>query len=106
MTEYDKTNRWTLNKNKDKREDRDRDYGGTVNIEGREYWLNGWIKQGPNGTFISGTVKLKEVQPAQQPQPSISQRAQATVKRPDPISSGPQKQSILPVDDMNDEIPF
>lgn len=94
MADFDNTNRWTLNKNKEKRDDKDKDYNGSVNIDGKEYWLNGWIKQGKNGAFISGTVKPKD-------QPQAAKR--------DPISSGrlPAKQSIMPDDDMGgDDIPF
>ncbi len=82
MTQYDNTNRWTLNnKIKEKTQDTDRDYGGTINIDGKEYWLNGWIKKGANGTFMSGTVKPKEP------------------KKSDPITSGRNA-------DMDDDIPF
>jgi hypothetical protein len=89
MTEYDNTNRWTLNKNKEKRDEGDKDYNGSVNIDGKEYWLNGWIKNGKNGAFISGTVKAKEP------------RGQSAPKRSDPISSG----RSLKVD-MDDDVPF
>lgn len=56
---YDKTNRWTLNKNDRKEKDVHPDYRGRLNIDGVEYWLDGWIKDGPNGKFISGSTKLK-----------------------------------------------
>jgi hypothetical protein len=97
---YDKTNRWSLNKNqKDKPEDRD--YKGEINIDGKEYWLSGYIKQGRNGAFISGTIKAKNGAPQ-----SITQQALAKTFPPDRISSGLQKQSILPAEEMNDDIPF
>lgn len=88
MSEYDNTNRWTLNKNKEKRDQSDKDYSGSVNIDGKEYWLNGWVKNGKNGPFISGTVRPKEP------------RGQAVPKRADPISTGRFN------DDMNDDVPF
>jgi hypothetical protein len=62
---YDNSNRFSLNKNQEKRDDKDRDYLGTVNAEGREFWLSGYITQGPNGAFISGTVKRKDAMPAE-----------------------------------------
>lgn len=95
MTEYNNTNRFSLFKNKDKRDDKDRDYSGTVNIDGVEYWLNGYIAQSRNGAFISGTVKPKN------PPQSISQQAVSKIKKPDPISSG---RSLR--DDMQDDVPF
>ena len=73
LTDYNNENRWTLNKNKEKRDDKDRDYLGSINIEGKDYWLSGYVKQGANGAFISGTVKPKDAKPAE---------------RRDPISSG------------------
>ena len=62
---YDNTNRWTLNKNANKRKDTDCDYTGSINIDGVDCWLNGWVKDGPKGKFISGTVKPKDVTPRQ-----------------------------------------
>lgn len=91
MTEFDNTNRWTLSKNERKRPGKqDADYNGSINVNGVEYWLNGWIKEGRNGKFISGSLRPKEQQP------SISERA--APKRPDPISSGRAA--------FNDDIPF
>jgi len=38
----------------------DRDYSGSINIEGREYWLNGWMKtSGAGKKFLSLSVKPK-----------------------------------------------
>ncbi len=59
-SQYDNKNRFVLFKNRDKRNDKDADYTGNVNVDGEEYWLNGWIKQGPKGAFISGTIKPKK----------------------------------------------
>jgi hypothetical protein len=95
MSQYDNTNRFALFKNTNKRDDKDADYSGSVNIDGREFWLNGWIKEGAKGKFFSGTVKPKAPPPAEQ---SISQRA---------MPKGPAKRSIIPDDDMGgDAIPF
>ena len=59
---YDNTNRWTLNKNERKEKDTHPDYKGSINVDGADYWLDGWIKDSPNGRFISGTLKAKEAQ--------------------------------------------
>jgi hypothetical protein len=64
--QFDKTNTWTLNKN-DKGDNPKRpDYRGTVNINGVEYTLSGWMRESPNGKFISGPVepKKEDKQPA------------------------------------------
>lgn len=43
--QYDNWNRGALfNDKANKRDDNGRDYSGTINIEGREYCLSGWIK--------------------------------------------------------------
>ena len=63
---YDNTNRWTLNKNDRKAQDNHPDYKGQINVDGVDYWLDGWIKESANGKFISGSLKPKEQR--QQPQ--------------------------------------
>jgi hypothetical protein len=55
--EYDNTNTFILSPNQSKAEEKDRDWNGTVNINGVEYWLNGWNRK---GNRIGGSVKLKE----------------------------------------------
>jgi hypothetical protein len=61
--EYDNTNKGALfrNEDKDPNDDRERDYSGTINIEGREFWLSGWVKTSKAGRkFLSLSVKPKE----------------------------------------------
>lgn len=57
---YDNTNRWTLNKNDRKEKDTHPDYKGSINVNGVDYWLDGWIKESANGKFISGSLKPKD----------------------------------------------
>ena len=57
---YDNTNRWTLNKNDRKEKETHPDYKGSLNVNGVDYWIDGWIKEGANGKFISGSLKPKE----------------------------------------------
>lgn len=46
---YDNTNRGQMWRNNDKQKDTDRDFQGSINIDGVEYWLSGWSrKQGDN----------------------------------------------------------
>jgi hypothetical protein len=101
---YDNTNRWTLNKNADKQSDTHADYNGKINVDGKEYWLNGWIKDGPNGKFISGTIKAKDSQPQRQQANSKDRHSYSPggkVTREDPISTGRPRN-----DDLDDSIPF
>lgn len=100
MTEYDNTNRGVLFKNDRKESDKHPDYKGNVNVNGVEFWLSAWIKEGAKGKFMSLSIQPKEVQPKPAEQ-SISQRAMP--KGPparDQFTSGLRK------DDMDDSIPF
>lgn len=88
----------------DKKASNHPDWRGYVIISGIEYELAGWDKNGTRGHFISMTAKVK-TERRDPPQGSITERATAKIKRPDPISSGlPPKRSIIPDDD--DSIPF
>jgi hypothetical protein len=62
MTTYDNTNRGVLFSERDKKtKDDDRDYSGTLNVEGREFWLSAWIRTSKKGNkFLSLSVKPKE----------------------------------------------
>ena len=63
---YDNTNTFTLFKNENKKQDSHADYEGTININGVDYWLNGWIRTAgpqsktPGKKFIGGTFKPKQ----------------------------------------------
>ena len=53
-------NAGNLFRNEEKSKDTDRDYRGEVNIEGRLFWVSGWIKDGKRGKFLSLSVKPKD----------------------------------------------
>lgn len=36
------------------------EYTGSLNVEGREYWLSAWVKEGDGRKFFSLAVKPKE----------------------------------------------
>ena len=58
MAEYNNTNTFTLNKN-DKGDNPKRpDYRGKLNVDGIEFILSGWVREGANGKFISGAVAM------------------------------------------------
>ena len=58
MAEYNNTNTFTLNKN-DKGDNHKRpDYRGKLNVDGIEFTLSGWVREGANGKFISGAVAM------------------------------------------------
>ena len=63
---YDNTNRGALFRNDKREADTDADYNGTVNIDGTEYWINGWLKTSKAGDkYISLSVRPKETGKAQ-----------------------------------------
>lgn len=52
--EYDNTNTGLLSKNDRKELETHSDYKGSINVEGREYWLDAFIKEGREGTKMEG----------------------------------------------------
>lgn len=62
MTQYDNTNRGTIAKNPRKESDTHPDIKGSINVEGKDYWLDGWQKTNSKdgSKFYSLTVKPKE----------------------------------------------
>lgn len=90
---------WTLSEN-DKGENPSRpDFRGQITVKGVKYWLSGWLKEGKNGQFISGSAKVAEDKP------------QSTTQKPSPGSFlsrssnvGPRRQEPKPEDDG--DVPF
>jgi hypothetical protein len=65
--DYDNTNRGALfrNDDKDPSNDKDRDYSGSLNVEGTEYWISGYVRTSKSGRkFLSLSVKPKQDKPA------------------------------------------
>ena len=61
---YDNTNSGLLAKNDKQGNESRPDYRGSINVEGREYWLSAWIKTGRDGTKLAGQKYMSlSVQP-------------------------------------------
>ena len=58
--EYDNNLRGVLFKNDRKERDNHPDYKGSAEIDGEEYWLSAWIKEGQKGKFMSLSFTLKD----------------------------------------------
>lgn len=58
--QYDNTNRGILWPNDRKEKETQPDHKGTLNVEGKEYWISGWEKTTSKGEAISLSVQLKE----------------------------------------------
>lgn len=81
--QYDNTNRWVLFKNDRKDRDTLPDYSGTINVDGVDYYLDAWLKEGKKGKFFSGKVKRKDA-------PRESGRsAPPPGRQPDPFDDTP-----------------
>ena len=53
-------NSGTLGKNDKPKNENSPTYTGKAEIEGVEYWINAWVKEGPSGKFFSLSFKAKE----------------------------------------------
>ena len=57
MSDYDNSNRGAIWPNDRKSKDTDADYTGSINVEGKEYWLNAW-KRKPDASEKSPVLKF------------------------------------------------
>jgi hypothetical protein len=61
MADYQqRDNSGAISKNDKKTEPKHKDYQGSALIDGQEYWISGWIKDGRNGKFLSLAFEPKE----------------------------------------------
>jgi uncharacterized protein (DUF736 family) len=70
MPEYDDTNRGAMFKNDRKETDRHPDMKGSLNVEGREYWVSAWKQVSKAGQgYVSLSITPKDDQPSSKPDP-------------------------------------
>jgi uncharacterized protein (DUF736 family) len=83
--QYDNTNRGAIFKNDDKQQDNHPDYKGSLNVNGVDMWVSGWLKTSDKTgkKFMSLSVKPKEDKPVKQ-------------------ASSPKRQPV----EMDDDVPF
>ena len=85
---YDNTNSGALFKNDKKQKDTHPDRTGKLNVDGKDYYLSGWLKQDKNGNpYLSLSVKPVEQRPMskQATVPSAGKRDGGATQMPDDI---------------------
>jgi uncharacterized protein (DUF736 family) len=89
--QYDNTNRGALFKNDDKRDDRDPDYRGNINIDGKEFWLDAWLNTAKKSGKKFMALKAK---------PKMASEYKGALSNP------PAQKSKAERDFEDDQIPF
>jgi uncharacterized protein (DUF736 family) len=56
MSNYDNTNKGALFTNDQKGNEKAPNYKGKLNVNGKEYEIAGWVRQGKSGSFLSLTL--------------------------------------------------
>lgn len=121
---YDNTNSGILTRNDKQGNENRPDYRGSINVDGVEYWLSAWIKEGRDGTKLAGqkymslSVQPKEARqdyaapapaptpaPAPRRQTQAEQDARAIAERRERERAAPPKTGTG-FDSMDDDIPF
>ena len=61
---FDNSGTLSRNKDKDKADANPKwpDFKGSITVEGQDYWLSGWVKEGKQGKFFSLSVSPKEAE--------------------------------------------
>lgn len=95
---YDNTNKGIISKNDRKEKDTHPDIRGSINFEGVECWLDGWMKTKNDGygKFYSLSIKRKVEQKELRQEPDKAGQWKA----------GAAKTPTGGFDDMDDDIPF
>ncbi|MBR5584019.1 MAG: hypothetical protein IKW21_05780 [Lachnospiraceae bacterium] len=65
---YDNTNRGTLFRDENRRNDRSPEYTGTINVAGKDYRLSAWIKESKTGKkYFSLAISSPQLKKKEEP---------------------------------------
>lgn len=98
--QYNDDNRGVLFKNDKQGNEKRPDYTGKINVEGKDYQLSAWIKEGRSGKFMSLSVQEPRKQGSEPAQHRASRQAM------DAQSPSPRGGGATGFVDMEDDIPF
>ena len=91
---YDNTNSGMMARNENRKTDKHPEFSGSINVEGRDYWLSAWVNEGKPGGKMEGkkyfSIKLN-------PKESRSSMGAAPARMDRPSYSS---------DNFDDDIPF
>lgn len=92
---YDNTNSGILTANKNRRNDKDPSHQGSINIDGKEYWLSAWVNTGKDGGKLAGKRYF-----------SIKAKPKLQSDRSSPPTGGDRDPGPARDDFEDEEIPF
>ena len=105
--QFDNELRGALFRNDRKKTDKHPDFTGNVQVEGVEYWMSAWTKQGAKGSFLSVSLQLKQPRGAADDiLDPATQHRQSTPARQQEPAHVPGKSSFNSPGDIDDDIPF
>ena len=60
--QFDNTNSGILSRNDRRESEKHPEFTGTINVDGKDYWLSAWVKERKDGSgkFFSLSVRAKE----------------------------------------------
>lgn len=88
MAYEQKPNRGAMFPNDKKTTDSHPDLKGDFNIDGVNYWISGWTKQGSRGEFISFSVEKKKAPELASSVPDKQPEARQHKAPPQPVQDG------------------